>query len=192
MKKTQKVFQKIFPTIPKKSLEIFASCFEVKVLPKGHLILREGEVCKSLYFISKGVSMCYYEKKGKRYVDEFSLDEEFITDYSSFILQKPSNKNIILLEDSEVFQISHQNLVELHQKDDCFIERIGRISAEQLYISWHERSRSLLMDTAAERYKNLVKLKPSILQRVPQYLIAEYLGVTPESLSRVRRQLSGK
>jgi CRP-like cAMP-binding protein len=131
--------------------------------------------------------MCYYNKDGKRFIDEFSLDHEFITDYSSFLNGIPSDKNIQCIEDTTVFVISRKQLDKLYAQKNADFERLGRVMAEQLYLQWHDKSKSLLMDSATERYSKLIKNRDQLPQRVPQYLLAEYLGITPESLSRIRK-----
>ncbi|MDA7744860.1 Crp/Fnr family transcriptional regulator [bacterium] len=133
--------------------------------------------------------ICYYNKDGKRFIDEFSLDYEFITDYSSFLNQSPSNKNIQCIENTRLYVISRDSLDRLYEKNNAEFERLGRVMAEQLYMQWHEKSKSLLMDNATERYTKLIENRTQLPQRVPQYLIAEYLGITPESLSRIRKAI---
>lgn len=189
MKEIHEIFEQIFDSFPKETIEIFTSYFEVRELKKDNFLLQEGKICKHLYFISSGASMCFYRKNGKRYVDEFSLDNEFVTDYNSFLTQKISDKNILLLEDSKIYRISYAQIQEIYQKGDYLLERLGRVMTEQLYIHWHNRSKGLLIDEAKERYVDLIKNRPYLPERIPQYLIAEYLGITPESLSRVRRSI---
>lgn len=166
---------------------MFSEAFINKELKKGDYFLREGMRCNEVAFIVKGVMMCYYNKEGKQFIDEFSMENEFITDYSSFLTQSPSNKYIQCLENCQVYVISNESLNRLYQMNSIEFEKSGRIMAEQLYLQWHEKSKSLLMDTATERYLKLIKNRTELPQRVPQYLIAEYLGITPESLSRIRK-----
>ncbi|MEL4308036.1 Crp/Fnr family transcriptional regulator [Joostella sp. CR20] len=173
---------------PEEIGDMFISAFKERTVKKGESLLSEGDRCEYLTFIYKGAMMCYYLKAGKRYIDEFSLDGEFITDYTSFIKQAPSDKNIITLEDSVIYTISYRDFEQLYSKNSIHLERLGRYMIEDLYMQWHEKSKSLLMDSAAERYEKLIKNRPHLPQRVPQYLIAEYLGITPESLSRVRKE----
>jgi len=186
MKRIQEKFEQILIPFPKETIEVFAAYFEVLELKKDTLLLQENKICKHLFFISKGASMCFYIKNGKRYVDEFSLENEFITDYTSFLTQQPSDKNIILLEDSEIYQTTQSQIQEMYTKGDYLLERLGRVMGEQLFMAWHKRSKGLLMNDAKERYEKLIEKRPALPQRVPQYLIAEYLNITPESLSRIR------
>jgi CRP-like cAMP-binding protein len=188
MSELKSIFDQMFHPFPDETVALFAHAFTKKELTKKEYYLHEGENCKHLAFIIKGAMMCYYNKDGKRFIDEFSLDHEFITDYSSFLNRSPSNKNIQCIEDTIVYVISKEKLDELYNKNTDF-ERLGRIMAEQLYMQWHEKSKSLLMDNATERYIKLIENREQLPQRVPQYLIAEYLGITPESLSRIRKSV---
>ncbi|RLB97185.1 MAG: Crp/Fnr family transcriptional regulator [Deltaproteobacteria bacterium] len=183
------IFRQIFSQFPENTIMLFADSFRERHYKKGDTFLQDGSICRNLAFIQKGAMMCYYVKNGKRYIDEFSLDHEFITDYSSFIHQTPSDKTIECLEDSTVFSISYDSLQTLYQMNSVTFERLGRVMSEQLYCQWHEKSKSLLMDDAREKYLKLIGNRPGLPQRIPQYLIAEYLGITPESLSRVRSGL---
>lgn len=187
MNELEKIFKRIFNQFSEETVTMFSQGFTLQELKKGEYFLREGKVCNSLGFIKNGTMMCYYLKNGKRYIDEFSLDNEFITDYSSFLNQSPSDKNIQCIEDTEIFTISNNKLNDLYKISNVEFERLGRTMAEQLYLQWHEKSKSLLMDNATERYLKFIENRAELPQRVSQYLIAEYLGITPESLSRVRK-----
>ncbi|TNE81361.1 MAG: Crp/Fnr family transcriptional regulator [Bacteroidetes bacterium] len=187
MNKLHEHFSRIFNSFEEQTVTAFAQAFNYKEFKKGEYLLKEGEYCNHLTFILKGAMMCYYLKDGKQYIDEFSLDHEFITDYTSFLTHSPSNKNIQCLEDCKVYVLSNESLNQLYQTNSANFERLGRVMAEQLYLQWHEKSKSLLMDNATERYLKLIQNRAELPQRVPQYLIAEYLGITPESLSRIRK-----
>jgi len=187
MNELQNIFKNIFHQFSDDTVALFSEAFTQKELKKGDYFLREGKYCNHLAFIVSGAMMCYYIKDGKRFIDEFSLDNEFITDYSSFLTHSPSNKHIQCLENCKVYIISNDSLNELYQIKSSDFERLGRVMAEQLYLQWHEKSKSLLIDNATERYLKLIQNRTELPQRVPQYLIAEYLGITPESLSRIRK-----
>ena len=101
----------------------------------------------------------------------------------------PADKDVVLLEDSDLLILGHSNLQELYDTDPIF-ERAGRIMAEMLFINWQQRVKSLLIEDAETRYGRLVKTRPELIQRVPQYLLAEYLRITPETLSRIRKRIS--
>jgi len=115
-------------------LELFVSKFKQVSYIKGEYFIREGQVSRFLGFIIKGSLMCTYNKDGKEFIDEFSMDNEFITDYASFVTGAPADKNVVFLEDSDLLILGHSNLQELYKKDPIF-ERAGRTMAEMLFIS---------------------------------------------------------
>jgi CRP-like cAMP-binding protein len=133
--------------------------------------------------------LCSYNKDGKEVIDEFSLDNEFITDYKSFLTRTPADKDVRCLEKSSLLIISYEDLQDLYAEHPRF-ERIGRLMAEALFINWQDKAKSLLLDDAETRYLKLTSGRPDLVQRVPQYLIASYLGVSPETLSRIRKKIS--
>lgn len=131
---------------------------------------------------------CVYNKDGIDKIDEFSFENDFITDYLSILTHAPADKDIICLEDCEILVVEIQKLNNLYSQDPIF-ERIGRLMAEGLFINWHLKAKSLSMDNAETRYKNLVTMRPDLPQRVPQYLVASYLNISPETLSRIRKKM---
>jgi CRP-like cAMP-binding protein len=172
-----------------KDMKIFLSKFKPQYLKKGDYYIREGEKCKTVGFIVKGCMLCSYNKDGAEVIDEFSLDKEFITDYHSFLTGMPADKDVKCLEDTELMILKYQDLQKLYNQNPIF-ERVGRLMAEALFINWQQKAKSLLLDDAEARYLKLVINRPDLPQRVPQYLIASYLGVAPETLSRIRKRIS--
>ena len=170
-------------------IDLFISKFKPVSYLKGDYFIKEGQVSRFLGFIVKGCLMCRYNKDGKEFIDEFSMDNEFITDYASFVTGAPSDKDVILLEDSDLLILGHSNLQELYDTDPIF-ERAGRIMAEMLFINWQQRTKSFLLEDAETRYRKLTSNRPELIQRIPQYLLAEYLRITPETLSRIRKKVS--
>ncbi len=174
--------------IDSESAVIFASHFEVKNLKKGDHFIHNGDVCSKIAFINKGAMFCVYNKEGIDKIDEFSFENDFITDYLSVLIHAPSDKDIICLEDCDILVVNTQILEKLYIEDPVF-ERIGRLMAEGLFINWHLKAKSLFMDDAETRYKKLITMRPDLPQRVPQYLVASYLNVSPETLSRIRKKI---
>ncbi len=172
-----------------KNLNIFLSKFTPESLKKGDYFIKEGQISRKVGFIIKGSMLCSYNKNGEQVIDEFSLDKEFITDYNSFLTNTPADKDVICLEDTELMVISYKDLQELYAMDSAF-EKAGRLIAETLFMSWQLKAKSLMLDDAEERYLKLITRRPDLPQRVPQYLTASYLGVKPETLSRIRKKLA--
>lgn len=163
------------------------SKFKPIYLKKGKLFIEEGKKCDYIGFIIKGCLMCVYNNDGNEIIDEFSLENEFIADYKNFIDNQPAEKDVKCIEDSEILVIKYKDLSDLYSQKHSF-ERIGRLIAESLFKNWHDKAVSLVIDDAKTRYEKLIKNRTTLPQRIPQYLIASYLGITPQSLSRIRKQ----
>lgn len=170
-------------------LETFFKKFTLKNFKKGDYFIKEGELCSEIGFIVKGCLICVYNKEGIDVIDEFSMENEFISDYRSLLDNKPAEKDVKCLEDTELLVIKGNDLNDLYNQKHSF-ERVGRIIAESLFKNWHQKAISLMLDSAETRYRKLINNKPTLLQRVPQYLIASYLNITPESLSRIRKKIT--
>jgi CRP-like cAMP-binding protein len=178
-----------FLPLEKEDLEIFVEKFRLKKFKKGEYFIEEGNRCSEIGFIVKGCLICVYNKDGVDVIDEFSMENEFISDYPSLLDNKPAAKNVKCIEDTELMVVKSKDLDDLYSQKHSF-ERVGRIIAESLFKNWHQKAISLMLDDAETRYKKLIISKPELLQRVPQYLIASYLNITPESLSRIRKKIS--
>jgi len=168
-------------------VEKFVSEFSIKKFKPKDYFLRNGDVCRKIAFINQGAMYCVYNKEGIDRIDEFSFENDFITDYLSFLSDMPADKDIVCLEHCEVMIIERTSLEKLYKADLRF-ERLGRLMAESLFINWHLKTKTLFMDDAETRYQKLVSSKPDLIQRVPQYLVASYLNVSPETISRIRKK----
>ena len=184
----EKKLSNLIPIAESKIQEFFSK-FTPSSLNKGDYFIREGKVCRKLAFITKGCMVCSYNKNGKEYIDEFSIENEFITDYASFIKGEPADKDVICLENTELLTIEYEDLQTLYEKDKEF-EKAGRLMSDMLFVTWQDKAKSLLIDEAQTRYLKRIENRPSLPQRVPQYLIASYLGISPETLSRIRRKIA--
>ncbi len=156
-------------------------------LSKGADLIRMDERCDNLYFIEKGLIRGYYFDDGKEITNWFAQEQEFATCFYSFIANKPSFEILQCLEDCELIQLNHSSLQNLY-KHFPETERIGRVITENYYIKLEERILSLQFKTAKERYQKLQSTKPSLLQRASLGQIASYLGITQETLSRIRAE----
>jgi CRP-like cAMP-binding protein len=160
-------------------------CFRELVVPKNDFLLTEGKTCKHLYFLSQGAARGYYTLDGKEITHWFAFENDFVTSMHSFITGEPSVENMQMLEGSILYVINKETLTQLlnnyHE-----IERVVRIAYEKYYIRLEDRLINAQFKTAAERYEKLVQETPHILERVPLGMIASYLGISQETLSRVR------
>ncbi len=154
---------------------------------KNDFLLKKGRVCQFFYFLEKGALRGFYELNGREITHWFGFENNFITSFHSYITGQPAIENIQFLEDSTVWAISKKELTKLF---DAFheIERLVRIIYEQYYMQLEERYVNAQFKTAAELYADLINRTPHILQRVPLGQISSYLGITQETLSRIRKQ----
>lgn len=178
-----------FVEIPSDDFEKMCSYFDHFQIVKNGYFLKEGEYCNSIGFVNKGAFVYLnIDKNGDETAIDFAFEGDWITDNLGRLNQKKSIISIKAVEDSEIFVINHQKLQELFLQSHK-VERLGRILIEQSYIKIALQCTDLQTTTAKDRYVNLLKKHPSIIQRVPQYYIAEYLGIAPKSLSRIRREI---
>lgn len=138
-----------------------------------------------MYFVKFGVVRAFYHRDGKDVTAHIAIDQGAITAIDSFIQRKPSRYNIESLEDSTLIVLNYRELTQFLLENPQH-ERTARVFLEKIYIDLAERIESLLFHTAQERYEKLVKQNPSIVQRVNLGHIASYLGISQETLSRVR------
>ncbi|MFX1707341.1 Crp/Fnr family transcriptional regulator [Chitinophaga sp. CC14] len=163
--------------------------FESVRTRRRQFLLREGDVCRHEFFVLKGCCR-QYEKDatGKENVLQFSVEGWWITDLDSMLSGQPSLFNIDVLEGGEVLRITRQQLEQLFN-DIPAVERYYRIISQRGYIALQRRILSL-QKPAIERYRGFVSRYPFLETRLPQHQVAAYLGITPESLSRLRRKIA--
>lgn len=172
--------------------EIFSSCFKEVKIKKRQLIIQPNFVAKHRNYVLKGAFRAYVvTDEGQDHTITFAIDDWWITDYNSYIFQQPATMFVIAIEDSVVLQIDYEKEQELKQSNHKF-ETIFRIMAERGLAFQQRRMISNLTQTAEERYENFVNKYPQIVERVPQYALASYLGMTSEFLSRIRNKRSSK
>ena len=168
--------------------KIIQSYFKSKKLKRKQFFLQEGEICNCLAFIVKGALYSYsIDSKGTEHVIQFGLEGWWIADLYSFFTREPSSINIEVLEDCELLFIEKINQDELMKKIPRF-EGYYRVLYQNAYIALQKRVGGTIGLSAEEKYANLIEQYTPLLNRVPQHLIASYLGITPETLSRIRKQ----
>ncbi len=154
-------------------------------LPRQHLLLRPGRVARQIHFIERGLAHGFSLCQDRRISSWFMREGDFIISVVSFITQQPSAEYVELLEPSIVHSLSYDYLQHLYQRFPEF-NRIGRVLTEKYYVLSEQRAHSLRTTSAAERYAQLLRDFPDIFQRVQVKQIASYLGIVPETLSRLR------
>ncbi len=181
------ILDKIRPINASSKLKLIES-FEEIILPKNQLIIRSNKVEKNIYFIKKGIARTFSNTDDIEVTIAFGEEGDTIISLKSYILNQKGYENIELLEDCELYKISSTNLQNLFSKD-IDIANWGRKFAEQELIKAEQRFISNQFGTATERYIELIKKHPTLIQRVSLGLIASYLGITQVSLSRIRANI---
>jgi CRP-like cAMP-binding protein len=161
-----------------------------KKLRRKQYLLQEGDVCKHVAFIEKGLLRGYsIDNSGDEHIIQFASEGWAISDLYSFLTGEPATYNIDAIEDSELILINKAANEELLQKMPKY-ETFTRLNITGAYIAMQRRLTSINSSSLEERYAAFTSLYPDIVQRVPQHMIASYLGLTPETLSRVRKRIS--
>ena len=172
--------------------ELSRSFFIPKKLRKKQYLVQEGDVCKYLAFVEKGILRSYQvDEKGVEHIVQFAFEGWWISDQLSFLTGEPSLYNIDALEDCELLLLTKQGEEQMMEKIPT-MERYFRILLQNNLINTQRRLASSLSHSAEEKYNDLVQSCPTIPQRVPQHMMASFLGITPETLSRIRKQIAGK
>jgi CRP-like cAMP-binding protein len=151
-------------------------------------LLEEGQVCRHLFFIEKGLVRYYLSNNGEEQTNYFNKEGEWVCDYPSFLPKVPTTVNIQTLENTIAWVISHDDLQKFYQ-EVRHGERFGRLGIEQVFINVIRQVTSLYTDKPQVRYQKFMQAYFDIAQRIPQYYIASYVGVKPQSLSRIRKRL---
>ena len=170
--------------------EFIMSYMTAKKLRKRQYLLQEGDICKVVAFVEKGALRLYrVNDDGSEHIVQFALDGWFITDLYSFLTNEPSMYNIDAIEDSELVLITRSASDELRKLSPKYQEFIFQVTSKA-YIQLERRITSTLSLSLEERYKELTSSYTDIVQRLPQHMIASYMGLTAETLSRVRKRIS--
>lgn len=187
-------FQTLKNKVPfsNEELEVIKRYLTPKKLRKKQYLLQEGDVCKFIAFVEKGALRSYIiDEKGVERIIQFALEGWTISDLYSFLTAEPATYNIDALEDSELVLISkaaHEELLQILPKYETWI----RIQITGAYVAMQRRLTSIISLSLEDRFASFTEFYPEIVQRVPQHMIASYMGLTPETLSRVRNRISNK
>ena len=182
-------YQNLLPTMDEADWEVLSSRFTYRQLKKGDFLTRSGEICRQVSFLNKGLIRFFYDVDGKEISTGFVAENDYVAEYASFLVQQPAHSNLDALEESEVINLSYDDMQLLYQTNPVF-QIFGRKIAEMLFILLVSQNTTLLTLSPEERYQTLINYQPFVIQRVPQYMIASYIGITPEHLSRLRKKMS--
>ena len=171
---------------------IFGNAFREVKIKKRQFIVQPNFVVKNRNFVLNGAFRAYVvDDSGQDSTIAFAIEDWWITDYNSYILQKPATMFVVAIEDSTILEISYEKEEALKRAKHKF-ETFFRIRAERTAAFMQQRIISNLTQTAEERYENFLIKYPQIVQRIPQYALASYLGMTTEFLSRIRNKKVSK
>ena len=185
-KRLKKSFDKYFDA-PIEAWRAFADFCEVVKFKKNEVIKPYGQIEKYGYFILQGSGGVFIWKENNYVCLDLSYEDAFFADYMSLITEQPSDLETIALENAEMLRISRDNIKKL--KNTPFGQTIFLISAEASFVEKQQQQIDLLMKTAEQRYLDLLEKQPNLVRRTPQKHLASYLGITTQSLSRIRKKI---
>ncbi len=163
--------------------------YKKKHISKGEMIIQPNQYVNHWYFVDSGCFCYYMLKDGKEMVMEFFTEGDFCTDIYAYLQEIPTTAYIKATEDAVIYSILKKDLQKSFDQSHQ-IERIGRLSMQETVLKTYRRIADLNTLSNEDNYLKLLKKRPSLFQRVPQYMIASYLGLTPVGLSKIRRRLS--
>ncbi|MFY8141015.1 MAG: Crp/Fnr family transcriptional regulator [Caulobacter sp.] len=168
-------------------LRTLTAAIRVRSVAKGQHLVRQGEPFRALYFVRSGVIRYYYLSNGVEYTGQFFDEGTVFADVHALLTGAGCLQNIVAVEASIVLEIPYPALLAAYEADHA-LERTGRRWMEEGVAGSQRRTANLLQLKPDERYARFVATRPDLARRVPQFLIASYLGITPEALSRIRRR----
>jgi CRP-like cAMP-binding protein len=178
-----------YAKITQEDFGMIESVLVKRFVKKRRTLLMEGDISRYLYFVEKGALRSYTtDMHGTDHVVQLVIEDHWVSDLSSFVTQTPGKINIEAIEDSELLLLPHLELENLFEQIPP-LERYFRHLYQRAYVSLQQRYNSAVSNTAEDRYRLLISEFPQIATRIPLIYIASYLGITPESLSRIRKQI---
>lgn len=183
----RKYFHRYVP-FDDKELEEFCSCLRTATYKKKEYLLKEKEICRHKFFIASGLVRSFYtDRNGNEQIVQFGIENWWVTNMESFVKESPSEVNIQALEDTRVYMLSKGSLESLYVTIPK-LERLFRMITEKMLIAIQRREGYYMKMSSKERYEFMLNEIPDFVQRVPQYMIASYLEITPEYLSELRKK----
>jgi len=185
-----------FTSLPSKDMNTLDNVLTKQKFKTGEKVWHEGSICNSILFIVSGKARSYFvNHEGQEFTWNFHFNDEdskfenyFLVDYNSFLSQTPTHLSFEALEDIEAIALSHVNIQKI-VLDSSYLEKLSSMMSATAYQNVHKRAFTLLTSNSKERYLQLLKDEPYLLKKFQHYLIASYLGVAPQSLSRLRKDI---
>ena len=186
-------FQKYLELVlPKAEFNQLSAYLIEKKIKKGEIILNAGSICNHSFFVEEGLLRSYsIDEQGKEHIIQFAPENWIISDRSSLLFQEPSEFYIDAVENTTLIMFEEEFINKASEVSTKF-RAFNKKALNNHIRHQQKRINQLLSATAEERYLNFIELYPNVTLRVPQWMIASYLGITPESLSRVRKELARK
>jgi len=157
---------------------------QVVHLKKGDFLLKAGDICKHLYYLKSGLIRMYYLKEGEEHIRQFFFEDGLTTDLVSALSKAPSRLHFDAIESTEIITIP----IELMER----FPRVKQAALMDTLFHVSNRMASIFLDSPEEKYRQLLAERPKVIQRIPQYMVAAYVGVTPEGLSRIKKRIHKK
>ena len=190
-KKQIRGFINFIVPISEKDWSEFSGRLHYKEYAKNEILLRAGETENFMYFMVSGISRIFQMKNGIEYTLRFNFPVSVFNSYASFISRKPSLINVQAVTDLRAFRMSYADMESLYDAAPS-ADRIGRKMLELLYLQRELKELEMNSKTAEDYYCELIKVNKNLTEEIPQKYLASYLGITPESLSRIKRKISDR
>jgi CRP-like cAMP-binding protein len=174
--------------LTEEEIEVMSQMMTIKTLKKGAFLLKEGQIASFTHTILKGCVREYYLKDGEEKTISFYTEGDSISSTNSYVSQVPSKHYLECTEDTRITIVSYKNDIEFKKRFPRLAIMCYEKTEEELGV-YQDITAEYMVSTPEERYLKLVETRPDLLNRVPQYQLASYIGVTPESLSRIRKRL---
>lgn len=186
-----KQLQQFFPPLSAEQRQDLEAILAERTIAPNTILIRPGQLADRMYFVAEGALRSYLLREGEDITDYFFFENSFATDYASLYGQKPAVFYLQALENCSIIQFRRNDFLALSIKHPVF-ETIARVTAERAFVEIEERMRLLHHENLETRYRWMMSRFPQVFQRAPQYQIASYLGVKPESLSRIKKTVGNR
>lgn len=187
IKRLKKYVMQITP-MDDESFDIAIEYLKIELIERGDFLVKEGQICNKIAFIYEGLFRIYYLKEGIEINTCFCKENSITSSFNSFIHHIPSNESIQAIEDSHIITLSSDHLNNLCKENSKW-QNVRLLLTEKECLRLSDRANSLSFETALEKYRNLLKYQPEIIRRVSMQHIASYLGISRETLSRIRSRI---
>lgn len=179
-------------SLDNQEIEVLKSLTRIKKVRKRQFVAEQGEICRYENYVVEGCLRCYHtDEEGTEHIVQFAVDDWWISDLHSFLTQSPANFSVDAIEPSVLIQFGYDDLQELYERIPK-LNQFFRLIIQNAFVASQKRIVASYSKDAGKRYIEFRNRYPNIEKRVPNYMVASYLGITPEFLSKIRRRMAGK